>query len=69
VVFTLEDNGAGFSLEGGLPPKQTGGGFGLSSMQEGVEFSGGTFEIKSAPGQGTRIRASWKISPAPNCTA
>ncbi len=68
IALTVEDNGKGFSLQNGLPAKKMGGGFGLSSMQEGVEIAGGTFEIKSSPGQGTRVRATWKIAPAPKCT-
>jgi len=33
-------------------------------MQERAEFSGGTFELASSAGKGTRIAASW-VLPAP----
>jgi signal transduction histidine kinase len=35
-------------------------GFGLTSMKERAELSGGSFTIESTPGAGTTIRASWQ---------
>jgi signal transduction histidine kinase len=52
-VVTIEDDGRGFdparvsaSMEGG---------FGLASMRERVELIGGTIDVHTAPGAGTRI--------------
>ena len=52
----VEDNGCGFSIrnENGLY-----GGFGLYSMRERAELSGGRLQIYSNPALGTRIRAHW----------
>jgi signal transduction histidine kinase len=49
----ITDNGAGFQLtspDADAPPR-----FGLSTMRERAESIGGTFEVVSAPGAGTRI--------------
>ena len=53
-VLSLEvqDNGAGFDPHGDFP-----GHLGLKSMHERAERVGGGFEVESAPGRGTRIRA------------
>lgn len=55
IELTIEDNGAGFDLEN--YPK----GFGLGSMRERVELSGGVFTVETAIGSGTAIRASWPL--------
>lgn len=57
--LVIRDNGAGFDL--GEFGRESGRieGVGLASMQERVESSGGTFVVKTASGEGTRIRASW----------
>ncbi|MBM3470524.1 MAG: GAF domain-containing protein [Armatimonadetes bacterium] len=47
----LTDNGQGFDSEGTFP-----GHLGLRSMRERAEQLGGSLEISSAPGDGTRIR-------------
>ena len=52
-VLMIQDNGQGFDLENA--PK----GLGVESMRERVEISGGTFQIESVVGQGTKIRAIW----------
>jgi PAS domain S-box-containing protein len=51
----IQDNGQGFDV--GNVQK----GLGLESMQERVELSGGEFQIESARGAGTTIRASWLL--------
>ena len=38
------------------------GGLGLRSIRERTELSGGLFEVESAKGKGTTIRASWPLS-------
>ena len=53
----VADNGRGFSQESdALQPRQRGG-IGLVSMRERAELLGGTLEIDSSPGQGTRLTA------------
>lgn len=62
-VIRLEigDNGQGFDLSEKY--SITGQkGLGLGSMKERVELSGGTFEILSAPGKGTLLRADGPIT-------
>lgn len=56
VELQIRDNGVGFD------PAMLSGesrGFGLSSMKERVEYSGGILQIESARGTGTTLRASW----------
>ena len=50
VEVTVSDDGQGFDLENAAPP--TGGGIGLKSMRERAELVGGSFTVKSSPGQG-----------------
>jgi PAS domain S-box-containing protein len=54
-VFSIKDNGTGFSLRNirRRPPDETG--LGLTAMQERAEFAGGLFEIRSQVKKGTRI--------------
>jgi PAS domain S-box-containing protein len=54
IRITVEDDGAGFdSLSTGPSASETGG-FGLFSTRERLEYLGGSLEIESAPGRGTR---------------
>jgi signal transduction histidine kinase/ligand-binding sensor protein len=55
IEFVIEDNGIGFDLE------KSKRGFGLGSMKERTELSGGTFTVESIKGRGTVIHASWPI--------
>jgi two-component system NarL family sensor kinase len=57
IVLVCADDGCGFSI----PRRQRAledGHLGLAACTERVEAVGGTFEIASAPGRGTRIRAT-----------
>lgn len=51
----IRDDGRGFD------PDTTDGGFGILGMSERVELVGGTFDVLSAPGAGTSVRASLPI--------
>jgi signal transduction histidine kinase len=54
--ITIADNGVGFDPKGmgrGAFPR-----FGLSTMRERAEASGGTFRLVSSPSHGTNIEAS-----------
>ncbi len=52
----VEDNGKGFDVNS---PAENSGAFGITSMKEMVELSGGLFAIESKTDQGTTITASW----------
>jgi len=53
--LTIQDNGYGFQTD------EIAKGFGLSTVRERAELSGGTFAVHSTEGKGTIIRASWSL--------
>jgi PAS domain S-box-containing protein len=61
VVLTITDNGKGFdqppATEQGFAGAATGSGQGLRNMAERAKALGGRTDIRSAPGQGTTVRA------------
>jgi len=59
IELAIEDNGLGFDLKDALAVESSKRGFGLTSMRERTEFSGGSFSIQSIRGEGTTIRAIW----------
>ena len=59
VELSINDEGTGFDVEHALPGGQPGTGFGLASIRERSELSGGSFTIESRKGAGTTIRVSW----------
>jgi len=54
VRLTVTDQGLGFDPQG---PFHAPRGWGLEGMRERIESAGGTFQLKSAPGQGTQLDA------------
>lgn len=54
-TFTVEDDGKGFDPEEVMQRNENGKGIGLSSMSERVLLMGGTLELTSRTGEGTRI--------------
>jgi len=58
LALAVEDNGKGFDLP---TVTETEMGFGLTSIGERAELSGGSFLIESAPGRGTTLRVSWSL--------
>jgi len=52
--IVVEDNGQGFDMA--RSPLDSRRHFGLQTMRERTEEIGGTFEVDSAPGKGTRVR-------------
>jgi len=58
VDMLLEDDGCGFILD------QKPAGVGLRTMRERASMIGGSIEIDSSPGKGTRIRVCVPIQPA-----
>ena len=61
IQLRVEDNGSGFEPRKVLSEERTGYGFGLTSMRERTELSGGSFSIESIEGGGTILQASWKL--------
>jgi PAS domain S-box-containing protein len=62
--LSIEDNGQGFDPAAAASSRDFSHGLGLQSMKERAELSGGDYEFKSAPGQGTRIRVRWPVLEA-----
>jgi PAS domain S-box-containing protein len=60
IELTIEDNGRGFVLKEALDIDGSKRGFGLGSMKERIELSGGSFSLESVRREGTTIRASWQ---------
>ncbi len=58
VRLMVRDEGRGIQL-----PQTNTGGLGLISMRERVRLIGGTFSIRSAPGQGTQVTAEVPLEP------
>jgi signal transduction histidine kinase len=56
--LAVQDDGAGFDAASALDGAATGKALGLLGMQERVQILGGTFELRSQPGEGTRVRAA-----------
>lgn len=59
IEFSIEDDGKGFDSAGMGNIGAFNMGLGLQSMRERAELSGGTYDIESAPGKGTRICVHW----------
>jgi two-component system sensor histidine kinase DegS len=57
ISLTIEDNGHGFEVDSVLSNKDPLSGYGLTAMMERCEIVGGTFDIDSAQGRGTKITA------------
>ncbi|MFC1951711.1 GAF domain-containing protein [Chloroflexota bacterium] len=55
-IVQVEDNGKGFDVEAALSKEGVRQNLGLHGMAERATLLGGTFTIKSQPGQGTRLR-------------
>ena len=59
LVFYIEDNGMGFEINRLSEAVSELNGNGLRNMRERAEFAGGTFEVRSLIGSGTRILAAF----------
>jgi two-component system sensor histidine kinase DegS len=60
----VEDDGVGFEVEDAIAKRNS---FGLTGIRERVALLGGKFDIKSRPGQGTKIRIELPVPKAPRC--
>jgi signal transduction histidine kinase len=61
IIMRIEDNGTGFDPEAQRAHSGAVKGVGIASMKKRIDFSKGSFKIKSAPGLGTTICASWSL--------
>ncbi|MBI4786459.1 MAG: response regulator [Chloroflexi bacterium] len=59
--LVVQDDGTGFDTALALRRASGGASLGLLGLQERVSLAGGQIEIKSAPGQGTRIEARFPL--------
>ncbi|MBU1880006.1 MAG: sensor histidine kinase, partial [Chloroflexi bacterium] len=55
VVLLIQDDGRGFDVAEVVAPTASGSGAGLMGMSERAALLGGTLDIQSRPGQGTRL--------------
>lgn len=62
--LSIKDDGKGFNLARADMQPTMQKGFGIMSMRERVELSGGKFDIRSAEGRGTEISAAWELKPS-----
>jgi len=63
--FSVQDDGRGFDVDAAQRRAAAGKSFGLLGMQERVRMAGGKFELRSAPGRGTRIEVSLPLAIEP----
>lgn len=62
VTIAIEDNGVGFAAERhGETGKEHAPGIGISGMRERIADVGGSLQIASRPGSGTRVTASFPL--------
>jgi PAS domain S-box-containing protein len=61
IELLIKDNGIGMRGHAKESQASCDKGFGLSSMKERTEYSGGRFRLDTEPDVGTSIRASWPL--------
>lgn len=68
VAVIVQDSGRGFTVPSAETPagQDAGNGLGLLGIRERVRLAGGTCEVTSSPGRGTRVRAVLPTPPAPD---
>ena len=66
IELAIKDDGIGFAIKDGLSANGQGRALGLFSMRERAELSGGSLELKAAPGEGTAVLASWPLEAKPS---
>ena len=67
--LSVRDDGGGFDLAAARRRAAAGASLGLASMEERVALAGGSFELRSAPGQGTVLVASFPLEPSEKAQA
>ena len=61
ITLTIEDNGMGFDVESAFSKGRRKRGFGIDSMKNRVELSGGLLILESDVGKGTSVKAAWNL--------
>jgi PAS domain S-box-containing protein len=64
LAISVRDDGHGFDLEAVRERSANGGSLGLLGMEERMALAGGTFELRSSPGQGTILLATFPLRAA-----
>ena len=64
LALSVRDDGGGFDLEAARRRGAAGASLGLVGMEERVALAGGSLELRSAPGQGTVLLATFALTPA-----
>jgi signal transduction histidine kinase len=64
LALSVRDDGAGFDLEAARRRGAAGASLGLVGMEERSALAGGGLELRSAPGQGTVLLATFSLRPA-----
>jgi signal transduction histidine kinase len=62
LALSVRDDGAGFDLDAARRRAVVGGNLGVVGMEERVALAGGAFEMRTAPGQGTALLATFPLS-------
>jgi two-component system sensor histidine kinase UhpB len=64
LALSVRDDGKGFDLDSARRRGAAGASLGLVGMEERVALAGGTLELRSVPGQGTVLLATFPLQPA-----
>jgi signal transduction histidine kinase len=64
LALSVRDDGKGFDLEAARRRGDAGASLGLVGMEERAALAGGSLELRSAPGQGTVLMATFALHPA-----
>jgi len=64
LAISVRDDGRGFDLESVRERSASGASLGLIGMEERMALAGGSFELRSAPGQGTVLLATFPLATA-----
>jgi signal transduction histidine kinase len=62
--LSVRDDGVGFDLDSARRRAAAGGSLGVVSMEERVALTGGSLELRTAPGQGTILLATFPLKPS-----
>jgi signal transduction histidine kinase len=61
----VRDDGSGFDLEAARRRAAQGGSLGVVSMEERVAQAGGSFQLRTGPGRGTEMLATFPFAVHP----
>jgi two-component system sensor histidine kinase UhpB len=64
LAISVRDDGRGFDVESVRERSAKGTSLGLIGMEERMALAGGSFELRSAPGQGTVLVATFPLPSA-----